>query len=77
MREIAISDFKATCIERLKAVATGKEELVVTLRGRPLAVVSPVPATLGRTLGGQAGTCIPADGDWSALLASDMEDDWA
>ena len=77
MQEVPISDFKATCIERLKGVAADKEEILVTLRGRPLAVVSPVPSLEGRKLGGQAGACTPANGDWSALLVSDMDDDWS
>ena len=77
MQEIPISDFKATCIERLKGVAAGKEELLITLRGKPLAMVSPIPSPEGRRLGGQAGACTPADGSWSALLISDMDEDWS
>lgn len=39
-----ISDFKAKCIAALKEVNTSGEPVTVTLRGKPVAVVSPPPA---------------------------------
>lgn len=77
MREIPISEFKATCIERLKEVAAGSDELLVTLRGKPLAKVTAIAAGTGRILGAQAGACLPATGDWSVLMESDLDDDWS
>lgn len=77
MNEIAISDFKATCIERLKTVAATDEELVVTLRGKPLARIVPVAGPAPRRLGGQSGACVPTGGDWKVLMESDLEDDWS
>ena len=51
--EVAISEFKAKCIHLLKATAESGDELVVTLRGKPLARVIGVPQERQRVLGGQ------------------------
>ncbi|MGD9713883.1 MAG: type II toxin-antitoxin system Phd/YefM family antitoxin [Thermomicrobiales bacterium] len=38
---VPISEFKAKCIELLKAVKGSRKSLVVTLRGEPLVTVEP------------------------------------
>lgn len=73
--EIAISEFKAKCIQLLKSTAEGGGELVVTLRGKPLARVVGVRPVLHRKLGGQRaafGTDIPD----SVIVHSDFSEDW-
>lgn len=43
MEEIAISTFKATCLEVLERVRQTGEPLVMTRRGKPVAQVHPPP----------------------------------
>ena len=73
--EIAISEFKAKCIQLMKSSAESGEELVVTLRGKPLARVVGVPSAKQRVLGGQReafGQDVPD----SILVRSDCGTDW-
>ena len=55
MKSIGVSEFKAKCIGILKEVQRRREGVVVTLRGKPLAVVQPAPGA-GKKLGGQKGS---------------------
>ncbi len=73
--EIAISEFKAKCIALIKAAAESGDELVVTLRGRPLARVVGLAGGRKRVLGGQPEALDPALAD-AVLIASDFADDW-
>jgi prevent-host-death family protein len=41
-RQIPAGEFKARCLQLLDQVADGREELVVTKRGRPVARVVPI-----------------------------------
>ena len=56
MKSIAVSEFKAKCIGILKEVNRRREGVVVTLRGKPVAVVQPPPGTARKRLGGQKGS---------------------
>jgi len=73
--EIAISEFKAKCIQILKETSTSGEELVVTLRGKPLARVIGVAPTRQRVLGAQREALDHGVTD-SVLIHSDFENDW-
>lgn len=73
--EIAISEFKAKCIEMLKHTAASGEVLVVTLRGQPLAKVVGLGGSRERVLGGQRGA-VDASVPDSLLVNSDFEGDW-
>lgn len=73
--EVAISEFKAKCLQMLKDTAESGEELVVTLRGKPLARVVGVCEKAPRILGGQRGAVDVTTAD-RVLLESDFEDDW-
>jgi prevent-host-death family protein len=73
--EIAISEFKAKCIQLIKAAAESDEELLVTLRGKPVARVTRIPAVRQRVLGGQRDA-LTGDIPDTVLLASDLESDW-
>jgi prevent-host-death family protein len=43
METVSISEFKATCLERLAKVNATGEPLLITKRGKPLAQVTPPP----------------------------------
>lgn len=73
--EIAISEFKAKCLQLLKQTSDSGEELVVTLRGKPLARVSGIPQGGRRVLGGQPRV-ISAGAEDDVLIRSDFESDW-
>jgi prevent-host-death family protein len=45
MKTIQISKFKATCLKLVKEVQESGESLCLTLRGKPMAVISPAPDT--------------------------------
>ena len=77
MKTMGISEFKATCIATLKAVQKQRTPLLVTWRGKPLAMVEPCAAAGGRRrqLGAMRGEmAIQGDivhgdgaGDWESL----------
>jgi len=69
-RRIQITEFKARCIESLRDVDRTRRPLVVTLRGKPIAVVEPISPA--RTLGILQGECV-VHGD---LVAMDFAADW-
>jgi antitoxin (DNA-binding transcriptional repressor) of toxin-antitoxin stability system len=71
LKSLPISEFKAKCIAKLKELQESGEELVITLRGQPIARVSPIHDAM-QTLGGQIG-CMTIHGD---LLHSDLDDDF-
>ena len=73
--EVGISEFKAKCIQMLKATAAGGEELVVTLRGKPLVRVVGVDDKRLRVLGGQPDAVDRLTSD-DLLMGSDPGDDW-
>ncbi len=57
MKSIAVSEFKAKCIGILKEVQRRREGVVVTLRGKPVAVVQPPPEPGGgKRLGALQGS---------------------
>lgn len=74
MKEIGISELKAKCIDKLKTVQRTGEPLLVTLRKRPVAVISPYTGKTSRkrelgTLRGQ----ITIHGD---IVNTDFIDEW-
>jgi len=72
-QEIAISVFKATCLERLETVRRTREPLLITRRGEPVAVIMPPPQA-GSWLGRFAGTAaIAGDVVSPAADESDFE----
>lgn len=73
MRKLKISEFKTHCIRILKSVATSREPIVITHRGKPLVQVDPLPpADSKRVLGGLLGV-MEIRGD---IIHSDFADDW-
>ncbi|MCC6624128.1 MAG: type II toxin-antitoxin system prevent-host-death family antitoxin [Deltaproteobacteria bacterium] len=69
-RSIQISEFKARCIESLHDVDRTRRPLIVTSRGRPIAVVEPIARE--RTLGSLEAECV-IHGD---LVAQDFDAEW-
>jgi prevent-host-death family protein len=78
MEEIAISKFKATCLEVLERVRKTRKSVLVTRFGEPVAEVIPPPTEKHQSgwLGSMAGTArikgdivSPASGvsDWEVL----------
>ncbi len=69
-KQMQVSAFKARCIEALREVDRTGQTLVVTLRGKPLALVEQVRR--GRRLGALHGECeILTD-----LLHADFAEEW-
>jgi prevent-host-death family protein len=58
MEQIAISKFKATCLEVLQRVRRTRKPILITRFGEPVAQVIPplVPERKGRRSGSMAGT---------------------
>lgn len=69
-----ISDFKAKCIATLKEVSAGGEPITVTLRGKPVAVVSP-PSADG-TKGVKLGTFEHSMTIEKGIENIDFSEDW-
>jgi antitoxin (DNA-binding transcriptional repressor) of toxin-antitoxin stability system len=72
MESLAVSEFKAKCIAKLKHLQRTGEELEITLRGKPIARVIPVRGGT-RTLGGLKGL-MRVHGD---IISSDLDDDFS
>ncbi len=73
MKTIQISEFKATCIAVLKEVDRSGEAVTVTLRGRPLARIEPLPSGADGKQLGTLGGCMTIGVD---LVAADTAVDW-
>ena len=78
-RQVSAAEFKARCLRIIKEMNRDGGCVTITNRGRPVALLSPVPAEAGATssfIGMMRGTvlryeepCEPAatPSDWSAL----------
>jgi prevent-host-death family protein len=72
--EIKAGEFKAKCLELMDWVAEGKEEIIITKRGKPVAKLVPVSAVPKKELFGyMKGTAeilgdivSPIDVEWEA-----------
>lgn len=67
---LKISVFKAKCIETLRAIERDGESVVVTLRGKPIAIVQPIVQK--RALGQLRGEC-EIHGD---IVKADFDEEW-
>jgi len=74
MKEIGISELKAKCIDELKTVQYTGEPLLVTLRKRPIVVISPYTGKIPdkRELGTLQGQ-ISIHGD---IVSTDFVNEW-
>ena len=69
---IGAGDFKAKCLQLLDEVATQREALIITKRGKPVARLVPMPPATP-LFGALAGSVLrdvdivsPIDADWDA-----------
>lgn len=73
METIAISKFKATCLQLLDRIRKTGESLVVTKKGTPIALVSPPPPPPKKSSFGAMKGKIKIHGDITKPLP---EKDW-
>ena len=52
MKTMAAAEFKARCLRVIKQMKTDREPLTITNRGRPVAMLSPLPPAEGKSLVG-------------------------
>ena len=73
MKTMLVSEFKAKCIAALKEVHLSREPMIVTLRGKPIVTIQPLPnSPSGKRLGGLKGEMtIHVD-----LVHTESTDDW-
>ena len=70
---ISISAFKAKALGLLQEVATGRDELVITKRGKPIAKVVPILETLEKPVPGLLAPMVTFEKD---ILSPIGEEDW-
>ena len=64
MKQMAAGDFKARCLAVMDEVASTREPVVITKRGKPVAKVVPVDRPRRKKLMGRLqGVLLPARGD--------------
>ncbi len=75
-KSVGAAEFKATCLRVIKQLQTDGEPVTITNRGRPVAVLSPVPAPGARPtiIGAMRGSVLGYDCPFSP--ATDPSD-WA
>ena len=76
MKTVAAAEFKARCLRVIKQMNTDHEPVTITNRGRPVAMLSPLPLAEGDSLvGALRGSVLGYDepfrpaaepSDWSA-----------
>jgi len=77
MKQVAISEFKAKCLQLLEQVHKTKQPVIITKRGKPIAEVGPfLPAPAPEWMGsmkdrieilGDVVSPASDQGDWEAL----------
>ena len=50
MKTMAATEFKARCLRVIKQMKTDREPLTITNRGRPVAILCPLPPDEGKSL---------------------------
>jgi len=73
MKTYSLSEFKAKCPAILRDVQMKRQEVLVTLRGTPIAKVSPVVTEELDPLSSLRGTLLGCDDD---IVTFSAEDDW-
>ena len=48
MESISISEFKATCLKLLERIKNTGQDVIVTKKGEPIAIVSPPPSSINK-----------------------------
>ena len=70
-RTIAATEFKATCLRVIKQMGRDGQPVTITNRGRPVAVLSPVPAPGKRAsiIGAMRGSVLAYDDPFAPAAA--------
>ena len=55
MKYVGSAEFKANCLRLMAEVQAGGEPITVTKRGKPVAVVNPIAAEIGKPLASSFG----------------------
>ena len=66
-KSLGAAEFKATCLRVIKQLGKDGEPVTITNRGRPVAVLSPAPASGTRSsiIGAMRGSVLGYDGPFS------------
>ncbi len=78
MKTVGAADFKARCLRLIKQMNQDRESVTITNRGRPVAILSPLPeqARSSSIIGAMRGTVLAYDdpftpaadpSDWASL----------
>ncbi len=66
MKEMAATQFKARCLRVIKQMKTDREPVTITNRGKPVAVLSPMPPAGGKSpVGALRGSVLGFDDPFS------------
>ncbi|MDC9810792.1 MULTISPECIES: type II toxin-antitoxin system Phd/YefM family antitoxin [Rhizobium] len=70
-RVVGAAEFKAKCLNLIDQLGKDDESIVITKRGRPVAVLSPAPDTRGRRsiIGAMKGSVLRYDDPLSPAVA--------
>ncbi len=70
--EVPAGEFKTRCLQLIEEVRTGRSEIVITKRGRPVARLVPLQDLVVRPLYGYLKGSVTEIGD----IVSPIGDDW-
>jgi prevent-host-death family protein len=75
-KAIGAAEFKAKCLNLIDQMADDGEPIVITKRGKPVAVLSPIPEATGHTsiIGAMKGSVLNYDDPFSPAIAADEWD---
>lgn len=73
MQTIAVSEFKATCLKLLDRLSKTRQNLIITKKGKPIAMVVPPPPQKKHSLFGLFKNDLSITGDIVSPLG---EEDW-
>jgi prevent-host-death family protein len=73
MKTMIISDFKAKCIATVKRVKREREPVLLTIRGKPYAVIQPVAGPLSQRILGSQRDAMRIHGD---IVATEFGEEW-
>ncbi len=69
-KSVGAAEFKAKCLNLIEQMAGDGEPIIITKRGKPVAVLSPVPETAARTsiIGAMKGSVLTYDDPFSPAI---------
>ncbi len=76
MKYVGAAEFKANCLRLMAEVQAGGEQITVTKRGKPVALVSPPPSPRSNSLFGCMKGTVTVHGDIVGPIDPDWEAQW-